>query len=63
MFILRNAEQLVCVSRSGERRKRGATMRDLAIIPDGALIADDAGRIAWVGPTAELPSVPPGRVW
>jgi imidazolonepropionase len=60
MFILRNAEQLVCVSRSGERRKRGAAMRDLAVVAGGALIADDAGWIAWVGPTAELPPVPPG---
>lgn len=54
VLIVRNADQLVQVANRGERQKRGADMRELAIIPDGALVARD-GRIDWVGPTSELP--------
>ncbi len=56
-LVVKNAAQLVQVSRSNERQKRGAAMRDLAMIPGGALVARD-GRIDWVGPSAELPPVP-----
>lgn len=58
-LVIRNAAQLVCVSRQGERQKRGHAMRDLAVIDNGAvLVRDDT--IAWAGPTADLPPVPPG---
>ena len=57
-LLLRNAAQLVRVSRQGERRKCGLAMRELAIIDNGAvLIRDDT--IDWVGPTADLPPLPP----
>src|SRR5262245_60301499 len=59
MLLVRNASQLVCVSRVGERLKRGDALRDLAIIPDGSLLAE-GDRIRWVGPTASLPPLPPG---
>jgi imidazolonepropionase len=58
VLVVKNASQLVRVASGGERQKRGASMRELAIVSDGALVAND-GRIEWVGPTAELPSVPP----
>jgi imidazolonepropionase len=57
LLVIRNAAQLVCVARAGERVKVGPAMRDLAIIEDGAVIVRD-GRIAWVGPTAKLPQLP-----
>jgi imidazolonepropionase len=56
-LVLRNAAQLVCVSRDGALVRRGQSMRDVAVLNDGALIAE-GGRITWVGPTAELPPVP-----
>jgi imidazolonepropionase len=58
VLVIRNAAQLICIGRHGERMKCGQIMRDLAIIDHGAVIL--AGeRIDWVGPTAELPRVPP----
>src|SRR5437660_11974179 len=57
MLVVRHAAQLVCVARSGERSKRGAAMRSLEIVADGALVIKD-GNIDWVGPTAELPPLP-----
>src|SRR5262245_18381021 len=57
--VIRNAAELVCVSCTGERAKRGAAMRDLAIIPDGSIVLN-GDRIEWVGPTRELPPVEPG---
>src|SRR5712671_5706247 len=56
--VIRNASELVCVSRAAERAKRGPAMGDLAIIPDGALVLRD-GLIDWVGPTRDLPPLPP----
>jgi imidazolonepropionase len=53
-LLLRNASQVVCVSRAGELRKCGHAMRDVAVIPDASVLVRH-GRIAWVGPTAELP--------
>ncbi len=58
MVVLEHAAQLVRVSRSGERVKRGSAMSDLAILEDGAVIIR-GGIIEWVGPTTELPSLPP----
>jgi imidazolonepropionase len=57
VLVVRNASQLVCVTRKGERVLRGRDMRTPVIVSDGAVILTD-GRIDWVGPTAELPPVP-----
>ncbi len=59
MLVIRNSAQLVRVSASGQRAKRGADLRDIAVIPDGAVVIRD-GRIDWVGPSRELPAVPVG---
>ena len=57
-LLLRNAAELVCVSRQHDRQKRGPAMRDLAVIENGAvLIREDT--IAWAGPAADLPPLPP----
>src|SRR5271157_198350 len=58
MLVVKNATQLLASPRTGDRLKRGAALRDLPIIPDGALVSRD-GRIDWVGPTADLPPLPP----
>jgi imidazolonepropionase len=57
VLVVKHAAQLVQVACQGERQKRGAAMRDLAIVSDGALLARD-GKIEWVGPTTELPPQP-----
>ncbi|HLW66758.1 MAG TPA: imidazolonepropionase [Gemmataceae bacterium] len=54
-----HANQVVCVSQSGERLKRGHAMRDLAVIEDGAVVMED-DNIIWTGPTSRLPSLPDG---
>jgi imidazolonepropionase len=59
VLVIRNAAQLVRVSGRAERRKAGQEMRDLAVIENGAVIAQD-DRIEWVGPTNELPPAAPG---
>src|SRR5262249_54227257 len=58
VLVVRNAAQLVCVTRSGERSKRGRSLRDCAVIDHGSLLIED-DRIAWVGPDAGLPPLPP----
>lgn len=55
---IRHAAQLVCVAQAGERSKRAQALRDPVIITDGAILLSD-GRITWLGPTADLPSLPP----
>ncbi len=57
-LLLHNAAQLVCISRQGERAKCGAAMRDLAVVENGAVLVREE-TIAWVGPTAGLPPLPP----
>jgi imidazolonepropionase len=57
LFVLRNAAQLVCVARRGERVLRGSAMRTPAVIEKGALIVRDE-RITWVGATDDLPPLP-----
>src|SRR5439155_6530663 len=52
-----NAAQLICVSAHRERVKRGQGLRDLSIIPDGAVVVSD-GIIQWVGRTSDMPPVP-----
>jgi imidazolonepropionase len=59
MLVVKNAAQLLASPQPGDRLKRGAALRDLPIIPDGALVCRD-GRVEWVGPTADLPRLPPG---
>src|SRR5437773_2702272 len=58
MLVIRNASQIICVSQTGERRKGGDAMRSLAILTDASLIAENQ-KITWVGPTAQLPPIPP----
>jgi imidazolonepropionase len=59
MLVIRHAAQVVCVARARETVKRGADMRELALIEDGAVVVHD-GLIDWAGPTAQLPPLPPG---
>src|SRR5438552_1381032 len=48
-----HAAQLVTVA-GGARPRRGAELRELGIIHDGA-VAIRSGRIEWTGPTDQLP--------
>jgi imidazolonepropionase len=57
-LVIRNAAQLIRVSQDGQPAKPGRDMRDLALIPDGAVVVRD-GRIDWVGATSDLPTPPP----
>jgi imidazolonepropionase len=56
-LVIRHAAQLVGVTRPGELVRRGPGLRDPGVIADGAVVIDGS-RIAWLGPTAELPSRP-----
>jgi imidazolonepropionase len=56
-LVANNASQVVCISQTGERQKRGTAMRDIALIANGSIVMRD-GHIAWVGPAGELPAVP-----
>jgi imidazolonepropionase len=56
-ILFRNAAQLVGVTAPGIDRKRGV-MRDISIITGGSLLVRD-GIIEWLGPTADLPPLPP----
>jgi imidazolonepropionase len=57
-MIIRNASQLICVAAGRERVKRSEALRDLTIIPYGAVVISD-GAIQWVGSTPDLPPIPP----
>lgn len=58
MKVIRNAVQVVTPAPGGSLLRRGAALRELLVIPNGSLILDDE-RIAWLGPTADLPATPP----
>ena len=58
MLVIQNAAQVVCVGRPGEHVKRGSALREPLLIADGSIIIRD-GDIDWVGPTRELPPLPP----
>ncbi len=58
MLAIRHAAQLVAAPQPGDHLKRGAALRDLAIIPDGAAVIRDE-RIDWIGPSADLSALPP----
>jgi imidazolonepropionase len=55
-FIVEGAAELVTLEGQAVRPRRGGEMRDLGVIPQGALAAR-RGKIVWVGPTTELASV------
>lgn len=57
VLVLKNAAQVVCIARRGERTLTGAALRDPAVIADGSVIVRDE-RIDWIGPTAQLPPLP-----
>jgi imidazolonepropionase len=57
MLAIRNLAQAVGITDPHERRKCGPAMRDLAILPDAAILLDGQ-RIAWMGLDAELPELP-----
>jgi imidazolonepropionase len=57
-LVITNAAQVVCVTRGGERVRRGDAMADVAVIHHGSVITN-GDRIAWVGLAAELPPLPP----
>src|SRR5438093_5153049 len=57
-MIIRNAAQLICIAARRERVKCAGALRDLMIIPDGAVVISD-DRIHWVGRTSDLPPIPP----
>jgi imidazolonepropionase len=54
-LIIEGAAELLTLAGPGDRPRRGEEMRDLGIIQRGALAAR-RGKIAWVGPTADLTS-------
>lgn len=51
-LLIKHASELVTCA--GQAPKAGACMRDLQIITDGAVVAEE-GIITWVGPMSELP--------
>jgi imidazolonepropionase len=58
-LVLWNAAQLVCPVQPGEQIRRGRAMGDVALIQDATVVIRDY-RIAWVGPSHDLPPLPPG---
>jgi imidazolonepropionase len=57
-LVIRNAAQLIGAAHQRAGPIAGQTMRTISIIFNGALVVRD-GRVAWAGPTADLPPVPP----
>jgi imidazolonepropionase len=58
-LVLRHAAQLAGVTAPGEQRRTGSALRQVGIIPDGAVVIEGE-RIAWLGPTKDLPPQPLG---
>jgi imidazolonepropionase len=56
--LIHNASQLVGVTQAGQRRKSGAQMSELGIVENGSLLIH-YGRIEWLGPSRQLPPLPP----
>ncbi len=56
LFVIHSA-QLVPVSSSGDRQKRGSEMGRLDLVSDGAVISRN-GIIEWLGRTSDLPPIP-----
>jgi imidazolonepropionase len=56
-LLIRNA-QVVCVSRQGDKQKRGRDQRELHVIEDGAILTRSQ-KIEWVGPAVALPKLLP----
>ncbi|NLJ45343.1 MAG: imidazolonepropionase, partial [Treponema sp.] len=44
---------------TGRAARRGKDMADVLVVPDAAVLIRD-GTVAWAGPAAEAPAVPPG---
>lgn len=57
-IVLRHAAQLVGVTAPGETTRRGDALRSPGVIADGAILLRD-GVVDWLGPTSELPPLPP----
>jgi imidazolonepropionase len=57
-MIIQNAAQLVCVDTQKGKVKKGKGLCDVPIIFNGSVSLDD-GLIQWVGPTSDLPPIPP----
>lgn len=60
-LVLKHASQLAGITRPGELRRTGPALREVGILPDGALVTEGE-RIAWLGPTRDLPPLPPDAV-
>jgi imidazolonepropionase len=58
-LVIRDACQLVTPIANGATPQSGKGMRELAVLENGALIAEN-GVITWLGPTPGLPAFPPG---
>jgi len=56
--VIIHASQIVCVSRCKERWKSGTELRQIDLIPNGAVVVSD-GLIHWVGRSSDLPPMPP----
>lgn len=56
-LVLKRAGQLVGVTGPEERRRVGPALRQIGIVPDGAVVIEGE-RISWLGPTHNLPPLP-----